>query len=223
MQHLSKTNIALTILLAFLIGSLFGLSVNLGWGLPLGTTLTLVVAVLGFGVAFYQSYATRKHNRLLVKPHLTINHNFSSTELEGFYTLSIKVKNSGLGPALLENFSIAIGEGGSVQRGALLETIQKHARVQLKAEGNTRCGANFLKKGDALDKGEEKLLILIRFRGPSITEARKLAKLYLSTVAIKIEYKCHYGHNFNSEKLARQKKQPKSDLHTIAPPDPKAI
>ncbi|WP_308907912.1 hypothetical protein [Pseudomonas canadensis] len=223
MRHLSKINIFLALLLSFLIGSLFGLSVNLGWGLPLGTTLTLVVAVLGFGVAFYQSYATRKHNRLLVRPHLTVSQNFSSTELEGFYTLSLKVKNSGLGPALLEKFSIAIGQDGIIRRGSLLEAIQKHASDQLKAKGPTRCGANYLKKGDALDKGEEKLLIQIRFRGPALTEARDLAKLYLSTISVKIEYQCHYGHNFSSEKLARQKKQTKSDLHTIAPPDLKAV
>lgn len=219
MQHLSKTNITLTLLLFFLIGSLFGLSVNLGWGLPLGTTLTLVVAVLGFGVALYQSYATRKHNRLLVKPHLTINQNFSSTELEGFYTLSLKLKNSGLGPALIENFLIAIGKDGNIRNGSLLETIQKHAREQLKAEGKTRCGANFFRKGDAIDKGEEKVLIQIYFRGVGITEARKLAKLYLSTISTKIDYQCHYGNKFSLERQASRKTQSKSDPRTITPPD----
>ncbi|WP_339426511.1 hypothetical protein [Pseudomonas proteolytica] len=218
MRHLSKINGILALLLSFLIGSLFGLSANLGWGLPIGTTLTLVVAVLGFGVAFYQSYATRKHNRLLVKPHLTMNPNFSSIELSGFYSFTLKVKNSGLGPALIEKFSIAIGEDGNIPHGSLLETIQKHAREKLNAKGKTRCGANFLREGDAIDKGEEKTLIEITFRrdGVKFIEARKLVKLYLSTITATIDYHCHYGHKFKSERLALQKQQPEFDSLAVA-------
>ncbi|USV99890.1 hypothetical protein KUA23_23115 [Pseudomonas pergaminensis] len=217
MRHLDKINITLALLLSFLIGSLFGLSVELGWGLPLGTSLTLVIATLGFGVTLYQSHSTRRHNRLLVRPHLILSLPFSSIEIDGFYSFSVKVKNSGLGPALIEKFSISIGKDGDIPSGSLLETIQKHAREQFNAKGNTRCGSNYLREGNAIDKGEEKTILEINFRKEKIifSEARELAKLYSSTIAIKIHYHCHYGNKFKLNKLASQNKNLKPDLTDI--------
>lgn len=224
MRHIAKINTILALILSFIIGSLFGLSVELGWGLPLGTSLTLVIATLGFGVALYQSYATRKHNRLLVKPHLTLTLPFSSIELDGFYSFSVRVKNSGLGPALIEKFSISIGEDDNIAYGSLIETVQKHAREQFNAKGKTRCGSNYLREGDAIDKGEEKSILEIHFLrdGVTFTEARELAKIYSSTIAIKIDYHCHYRHKFKLEKLASQKQQSKSNPIKISSPDLKS-
>lgn len=221
MRHLSTTNIVLALLLSFLIGTLVGLSVNFGWGLPLGTSLTLVIATLGFGVALYQSYATRKHNRLLVKPHLVIRSPISSIQLEGYYTFTLIVKNSGLGPALIEDFSISIGKDGEIVRGTLLKTIQKHARTRFNTEGATRCLAYFPQKGDAIDKGEEKILIQINFsrKGISTAQAQELVLAYSSEVEVNIDYHCHYGHKFKVERLAPQNKQPKPDLFPLASTD----
>lgn len=207
MQHLSMINTILALLLFFLVGTLVGLSVNLGWGLPLGTSLTLVITTLGFGVAFYQSYASRKHNRLLVKPHLVMKSPMSSIHLEGYYTFLLKVKNYGLGPALIENFSISIGEHGNVANGTLFDTIRKHAREHFCAKGKTRCVAVFLKEGDAIDKGEEKILIEISFSraGVTLSQARDLARSYSSTIAASINYHCHYGNKFKLERMAKDK------------------
>jgi hypothetical protein len=218
MRHLSKINVTLALILSFLIGSLVGLSVNLGWGLPLGTSLTLVIATLGFGVAFYQSYSTRKHNRLLVKPHLLIKSPISSIQLEGYYTFTLMVKNSGLGPALIKKFSISIGDDGEIVNGTLLDTIRKHARDHFSAKGKTRCLANFLQEGDAIDKGEEKILIQINFarEGVHPNEARQLSAIYSSRIKVNIDYHCHYGQKFKSERLATQIQQTKPDLLTIA-------
>lgn len=211
----------LSLLLSFVIGTVVGLSVNFGWGLPLGTSLTLVIATLGFGVALYQSYATRKHNRLLVKPHLVITSPISSIRLEGYYTFTLMVKNSGLGPALIENFSISIGEDGEIIRGTLLKTIQKHARTRFNTKGPTRCLAYFPQKGEAIDKGEEKILIQINFsrEGISTTQAHKLVLAYSTEVKVNIDYHCHYGKKFKAERLATQNQQLKSDIPPIASTD----
>lgn len=221
MRHLSKINIFLALLLSFLIGSLFGLSVNLGWGLPLGTTLTLVVTVLGFGVAFYQSYATRRHNRLLVKPHLILTNPFTSLELAGYYTYSLKVRNVGLGPALIENYSLSIGDELEIKNHAILETLIKYANKHFKAKGKARCVSGPLWKDTALDKGEQKTLIEINFPRDEVSfmEARSLAKKFIAKLNAEIKYQCHYGNHFKvslKTKVQPKLATPKSTTQDIA-------
>ncbi|KTC63851.1 hypothetical protein AO262_22700 [Pseudomonas fluorescens ABAC62] len=143
---------------------------------------------------------------------------FSSIDLEGYFTFSLTVKNSGLGPALIENYSISIGNDEDIFSGGLFDTIQKHAREHFKAKGKIRCGVAFLRTGDAIDKGEEKVLIEINFpkEGVPFKQARDLARRYSATIAAKIEYRCHYGNKFQSEKLTNKKLQSVADPHTVS-------
>lgn len=135
MQLLSKINAYLAFTVFFLIGTVAGLSANLGWGLTLGTSLTLLVAIFGFAVAIYQSYTTRKHNRLLVKPHLIFNSSFTNTTLEGSYTYALKVKNVGLGPAIIVRYDISPGSELELDGQSIFDSLVRHANKYFKSNG----------------------------------------------------------------------------------------
>jgi len=198
MKLLSKINICLAFIVFFLFGIVVGQSVSLGWGLPLGTSLTLLVAVSGFGVAIYQSYAARKHNRLLVKPHLVFDSTFSSTTKEGFYTYALKVKNVGLGPAIITNYSISLGDKVELDGYTVFDALVRCSNVYFKANGSAICNAGFLYPENALEKSEEKILLEISFpvKDASFMQARELSKGFVNEVGAKIGYSCHYGNEF---------------------------
>lgn len=63
----------------------------------------VVIAVLSFFVTIWESYTSRSHNRLMVKPHLYIDLNVVSTE-----PIRLVLKNNGLGPALIKSLRMFV-------------------------------------------------------------------------------------------------------------------
>ena len=63
------------------------------------------IALFALLLTFYQSYLTRKHNRLSVKPHLTV---FSEFEYSNkIFTWNVTLTNCGLGPAIIDSYRVA--------------------------------------------------------------------------------------------------------------------
>lgn len=197
MRYLSKLNIFLLILVFFLIGACVGQSINLGWGLPLGTTLTLVVAVLGFGVAIYQSYSTRKHNRLLIKPHLIFCSTLDTIAREGFYTYVLKVKNVGLGPAIIKKCSVSFCSGEQLDGATVYDALVEKAKCVFNVVPS-HCVSGFLFADQVLEKGEAKILVEISFPKNSFEfqQARNLFMEFARCINARINYRCHYGNKF---------------------------
>ena len=63
-----------------------------------------VIALSAFGVALWQGYVTRKHNRLSVKPML----HFDIGMIEDDFVL--KLTNSGIGPAVIWDWNVKFSE-----------------------------------------------------------------------------------------------------------------
>jgi len=202
MLSLSKFDVSITLLVVILSSLIVGQSINLGWGLPLGTTLTCFIAALGFGVAIYQSYATRKHNRLLVKPHLIFNSQFNSTTLDGHYTYTLKVKNVGLGPSIIDRYLITLGDTIELDGHTVFERFVTLVNEHFQTKGLAHCVAGFLHDEHALEKGEEKILLEVSFPKSDISfiKGREKAKLFTNLINTKIQYRCHYGHKFEISK-----------------------
>jgi hypothetical protein len=199
---LSKINLCLAFTVIFLVGVIVGLSANFGWGLPLGTSLTLLIAIFGFGVAIYQSHATRTHNRLLIKPHLIFKSSFANTILEGFYTYTLKVKNVGLGPAVILKYSISLGDELELDGHTIFDALVRDANKHFNANGAAHCVAGFLYPEHALEKGEEKILFEVSFPKEKLSfmQGRELAKQFVKSIDAKIAYSCHYGNLFFASK-----------------------
>ncbi|WP_230392781.1 hypothetical protein [Pseudomonas guariconensis] len=195
-------NLALLLLAFFLMGTIVGQSFSLGWGLPIGTTLTCMIAALAFIVAAYQSYSTHRHNRILVEPHLIFQSKFNGGTLDGYYTYSLKVKNVGMGPAVIRKYDIRLGNDEPLNGHSVLEVWVKFVNDHLNAKGGARCLAGFLYADHALEKGEEKALLEVHFpRGDlKFMGARKLVKSAVELIDARIDYECYYGRNFSIAK-----------------------
>jgi len=182
-------------LLIFILGLVVGQSVDLGWGLPLGTSLAFVVAALSLFVTVYQAYAVRRHNRLLVRPHLIFDSQFNSTTLDRHQTYQLRVKNVGLGPAVIDDFTISFEGAAALDPHSLFEEWVKLVNKYTPANGKAHCGARFLYKGHAVDKGEEEILLEVSFptAGLSFMQGREIVKVLVKKIDATINYKCHYG------------------------------
>ncbi len=186
---------ALSAALLLILGFVFGISFGNGWGLPLGTSLALFIAALGLFVTLYNSYVSRKHFQLSVKPHLIFDSTFDSVTEDGFFTYSLKVKNVGLGPAIIESYKISLDKNENLNAHTVFEELVRMANKHISKKGKPYCVAGYLDDGQAIDKGGEHTLIRIGFpkEGEQFMDARKTAKKLVALIDSSIIYKCHYG------------------------------
>lgn len=206
MYQVFFTPVLLTVILTFILGFIFGQSIDLGWGLALGTSLTAFIAGLGLVATIYHSYAIRKHNRLLVKPHVTFDQSFSSDVIPDYYTYEVKAKNVGLGPAIIQKYTPSFKDAPEdLDPHTVFDELVKLVNNTTPAKGKSRCEAYYLYSGHALDKGEEKVLISISLpkEEKAFFEGREMAMKLAKKIDIEISYKCHYG----SKYLASNKKK----------------
>jgi hypothetical protein len=118
--------------------------------------------------------------------------------LEGFYTYSLKVKNVGLGPAIIKNYDVNLGNEKHPNGHSIFEMWVVFVNAQLSAKGKARCIAGFLYADHAIEKGEEKVLLEVHFPKDDLKfmEARKLVKAAVELIDAKIDYECYYGNKF---------------------------
>lgn len=186
---------ALTAILIFILGFVFGHSIDLGWGLPLGTSLTLFIACLGLFVTLYNSFSSRRHNRLSVMPHLIFDSMFDSSYRDGHHTYTLKVKNVGLGPAIIDSYVISLDQVGNLGPHSVFEELLRMVNKHTPAKGRAHCVAGYLEEGNAIDKGSEKILIQVSIPTDrrSFMEGREIAKSLVKLIDASIRYRCHYG------------------------------
>lgn len=160
-----------------------------------------VIALCALALSIWQGYLSRKHNRISVRPHLTMwNHKYHN---DGLYAADIV--NNGIGPAIIKCFSIKL-DGKKIE-GKETEPMVKLLQTLLKGfEYDSR--QSFLSPGYAMAANETRQLVKIRFKGekkPSpifIEESFKKADIY-------IEYESMYGEKFwlSSEKQRAERNQ----------------
>ena len=202
--------VALTLLLTLILGFLFGQSLELGWGLPLGTSLTLFIASLGLFVTLHNSFSARRHNRLSVKPHLILDSLFDSSYRDDHHTYTLKVKNVGLGPAIINAYTISLDSVANIDPHSVFEELLRMVNKHTPAKGRSHCVAGYLEEGNAIDKGTEKILVQISIPtdGRSFMEGRKIAKELVKLIDTSIKYQCHYGStNIVTKKYNHEPKQ----------------
>lgn len=114
----------------FMFGFLVAASFNVGWGLSIGESASLFVASAAFFISTYQTYTTRLHNRLTVKPKISINVSLST---ENSPSVGFFVKNSGTGPAVIESIELIKGnESGLLTDGSFKKIVPNWANQQFK-------------------------------------------------------------------------------------------
>jgi len=88
------------ILMTFIAGLSLGALLNLEWKINFYNVLPIVIAGFALFTTVYQTWATQKHNRLQVRPLITLEFQSDARpSLDGSHYLGFALNNTGLGPA----------------------------------------------------------------------------------------------------------------------------
>jgi len=159
-----------------------------------------IIALCALVLSIWQGYLSRRHNRISVRPHLTMwTHKYHN---DGLYAADIV--NNGFGPANIKCFAVKL-DGKKIE-GKETEPIVKLLQTLLKGfDYDSR--QSFFSSGYMMAANEKRQLVEIRFKGdkkPSPTLMEELFK----KADIYIEYESMYGEKFklSTEKLRVERK-----------------
>lgn len=156
----------------------------------LGDNTAEVVALCALFFTAFQLHATRKHNKLSVKPHLVTFVNRNREPGKG--SLSAKLMNNGLGPAIIKNYQIYLD-------GKMLEIkSSKEAEETLKKILHDKklitTSATLLGKRYAMPSKESKDIMIVNFVLERDNEFEEIeSRLKFDLV---VEYESIYGEEY---------------------------
>ncbi|GAB3368106.1 MULTISPECIES: hypothetical protein [Giesbergeria] len=188
----------LSAVFVFIFGFALGHSWEFGWQLSIGVTVSLFVAVLSLVTTVHHSYAVRRHNKLQVKPQLVIESYLDGTIKEDFLIYTLSLKNVGLGPAIISRYSVNLGNTKIEDSDSVFIEFLKLVNNSTHAKGRSITEARYLEEGEALDKGQEKILFKTQIPKDDLTfmKGREILKKLAKEIQISIKYRCHYGMDF---------------------------
>lgn len=163
--------------------------------------ITIVISLCAVALTAYGLYATRRHNRLSVTPHLADYTNKSATN-EGL-VISYEVSNNGIGPAKIKTFAL-FREGKQFPKGKddyVDSFVRAHLGNRLKYD--IRHSFNF-GEDDSLKAGDTRHILNIFFPGAKSEDREKILGMF-EGIAIRIEYESFYGEKFVLERKNENK------------------
>lgn len=148
---------------------------------------SVVIAFCALGLSIWQGVLARKHNRLSFRPHLSWMIN--SDAEKGFY--SVELINNGIGPAIIENFSVKVD--GKLISGDGTEKIENALKIVFP---NLPYKANHsvLAKGYSMAPKEQCTVFAVQFlcKVPS----KEFVDHAINRSNLEIPYKSFYGERF---------------------------
>ena len=143
------------------------------------------ISLVALSIGIYQSYLTRKHNKLSVRPHLSISR--VSDYDKG---LTYSLENNGLGPAIIKKFGIQIDE----------KNVPTENNVTFKALDTLKVstenvGYYILDVDEAFSAGKQLLLLAFIDSEPQPEKYTDLNNI-LPRLKFRVEYECIYGEHF---------------------------
>lgn len=156
----------------------------------LGENDSEIIAICAVFIAAYQAYATRKHNKLSVKPHLNDFRDKESNSKQLIYTFTLN--NNGLGPAIIKEWKVYVD--GKALDSNDHEYYEKKAREIIPEKINdvvtTRLGANY-----ALPSNDTIKLLYLMFYIHHGTNFDGIEK-NLARLDIYVRYESIYGNTY---------------------------
>lgn len=140
------------------------------------------ISLSAFGVAIWQGYVTRRHNRLSVKPMLHFDIGMTETRLV------LMLKNTGVGPAVIERFRVEINgeEIGQNPDQIVINLIDELEAAHLTGT------MYFPGIGQAMAVGDAYKVIKLR----NSEKDEELFEVIKYAVNVTVEYKSIYGEQF---------------------------
>jgi hypothetical protein len=112
----------------------------------------VVIAVCALAVSIWQGVQNRRHNRLTVRPHVTLAHG-----LNYFEPITVRFSNAGVGPAWVKSFDLRV-DGKSIHPGTPAGLAAAIAQI---ATGDLEYTVTMPTVGEAIRVGET--LTFLRF------------------------------------------------------------
>lgn len=147
--------------------------------------VSVLIAVCAFIITVWQTWVTRKHNRLSVKPWLSTWVETNSIP----YSYEIRLNNIGIGPAIINSFDIYV-DGHKVE-GSGLEPITKTVHILFPTKSPTILYSSYLGKGGILGANASLRILLIQFT-PENLPAPELMEHIQKRVKLVIRYTSIY-------------------------------
>jgi hypothetical protein len=155
-------------------------------------TTDTIIAGSALALSLYGIYATNRHNRLSVVPHVFGGR--SSDIQDNGLMFSYDIFNHGIGPAKITNFALLTkgkplsdGKGNRIER-----WIQDHVGDRLKYQFKS---TRNLGSDTSLLPGETNRIIQVFFPGATPADMDEIERAF-DGLDIRIEYTCFYGHKF---------------------------
>ncbi|MCP4597836.1 MAG: hypothetical protein GY843_15290 [Neptuniibacter sp.] len=183
----------------------------------LGDNMASIIAVCAMGITFWQGWLSKKHNKLSVKPHLTINSYYND---RAEFQIVINLDSNGIGPAeiesheiLLDNKKLDISDVHSTIKqleGVFLPTFRffnkegKEVFIKDRPQNDYLLSHSFhaLEPKEVIGVDKSIPMIRLGFHDEKLSkvdldtiEAAKIAK---SRLKIKIRYKSSYGDSYTA-------------------------
>lgn len=152
----------------------------------------LFVSICALFLTINQSMATRRHNRLTVKPHLTsFTERVADSERNGIVLVKATLSNNGLGPAIIKSFE-PLFDGLSIKASdpdELAEFVQKTLPVSILRD---ECYFSVLRKDYVLAK-DQKITVAQLSVLPTIDVSYEALKASLDQFHLRVTYESAYG------------------------------
>lgn len=165
--------------------------------------MAMLVALFTGVFTAYQAFLTRKHNRLSVKPDVTTWINEDNAD--GYYILRCDVKNNGIGPAIIRDYSVFYEGhkiGSNQNRKALEAAIEEKIDAQ---SGIIRKSVAVFGKDYPFPAGTEQTLLEIQISNHTQFD-KKPYQDFIDKFDADFTYECIYGKTFtHSTKNSKDK------------------
>ena len=146
--------------------------------------LSEIIACSALFVAVQQAYLTRRHNRLSVKPHLTIDTKVEQT------SFAVNLVNNGLGPAIIKDFKIELNEiCASNKNSQELEVILEALFPANSSITNNSTHISTVATGYIMAQNKPKEILRAGFREKDRSEVMKM----LTKLKFTVTYESFYG------------------------------
>lgn len=155
----------------------------------------LLVAICALFLTISQSRATREHNRLTVKPHLTsFTERVADPERKGVVRVRATLSNNGLGPAIIRNFEPLFADRpiNAADADGLAEFVGKTVPVPILPGG---CYFTVLREGYVLAK-DQTLVVAELLIIPTLDSPYDALKRALDQFHLRVTYESAYGQSF---------------------------
>ena len=147
-----------------------------------------IIALCALALSIWQGMQARKHSRISFRPHLTTwVHNEHE---KGKYV--IELLNNGLGPALIENFTIKVD--GKIISGEGTEPIEKALAILFPNEQFNAHYA-YLGKKHAMGAKDKCIFIMIQFCGENLPSS-EYVEHKMNRGDLEVGYDSFYGEKF---------------------------